>query len=247
MTRLFAPATPDSLLHRDAVSVLNLLLHAVAMVLLVVPFGRSESSQSILDRMVIFLVPPDAPGGRQLEPGTLDLGAQVGETGRDEGLTREDTDAYLLAARGDTPTLSAADLESARYRPEPEESALTALEVDSAVVRDPTSAAPEYPLHLLEKGIQGAAEVRYVVDTLGRVDTLSYRVVRATHPDFAVAVRQVLPKMGFRPALRSGQRVRQLVEQTFRFRIADTALLTPRLPDSLPKPAVPLPPPPPSA
>jgi TonB family protein len=102
---------------------------------------------------------------------------------------------------------------------EPEEVALTVLEVDSAVVRDPTSAAPEYPAHLLHSGVQGRAEVRYVVDTLGSVDTLSYRVLRASHVDFAVSVRRALPNMRFRPAMQGGRRVRQLIEQTFSFRI----------------------------
>jgi protein TonB len=112
------------------------------------------------------------------------------------------------------------------------------LEVDSAVVREPTSAAPEYPAHLLNSGLQGLAEVRYVVDTLGFVDTLSYRVVRATHIDFAVSVRRALPGMRFRPAMRSGIRVRQLVEQTFRFKItAPTGPVTPPKDSGAPTPA----------
>jgi protein TonB len=52
------------------------------------------------------------------------------------------------------------------------------------------------------------------------VDTLTYRVLHATHADFAVAVRLALPGMRFRPAIRAGNRVRQLVEQTFSFKIS---------------------------
>jgi hypothetical protein len=52
------------------------------------------------------------------------------------------------------------------------------------------------------------------------VDTTTYRVLTATHGDFAVAVRRALPNMHFRPALQSGVKVRQLVEQSFRFRMA---------------------------
>jgi TonB family protein len=102
----------------------------------------------------------------------------------------------------------------------PGDNALTVIEVDSEVVRDPTSAAPEYPAQLLAKGLEGWAMVRYVVDTLGQVDTLTYRVLQATHMGFARAVRLALPNMRFRPAIQSGNRVRQLVEQTFRFRIS---------------------------
>jgi len=104
------------------------------------------------------------------------------------------------------------------------------LEVDSTVFRDPMSAAPEYPANLLDRGIEGSASVRFVVDTTGVVDTVSYRVLRATHADFAVAVRMALPGMRFRPAIRAGVKVRQLVEQTFSFRIApkDSLLVVPR-------------------
>jgi TonB family protein len=71
----------------------------------------------------------------------------------------------------------------------------------------------------LQRGIEGSAAVRYVVDTLGNVDTLTYRVVSATHEEFALAVRRALPHMRFRPAVQGGQRVRQLVQQTFTFRV----------------------------
>jgi protein TonB len=58
---------------------------------------------------------------------------------------------------------------------------------------------------------------------------MTYRVVKATHPDFAVAVRRALPGMRFRPAIRGGFVVRQLAEQVFTFRIAprDTVRVRP--------------------
>jgi TonB family protein len=104
------------------------------------------------------------------------------------------------------------------------------LEVDSAVVFDPTSAAPEYPPHLQAKGIEGYAQVRYVVDTSGLVDTMTYRVLNTSNSDFAVAVRRALPNMHFRPAMQSGFKVRQLVEQNFRFRLAPPTDTTTRKP-----------------
>ena len=99
------------------------------------------------------------------------------------------------------------------------ESVLTELEVDSAVRRDPFSAAPEYPLDLLGLNIEGSAFVLYVVDSTGEVDMRTYRVVRATHPGFAAAVQRALPRMRFSPAVLHGQPVRQLVQQNFAFRI----------------------------
>jgi protein TonB len=100
------------------------------------------------------------------------------------------------------------------------DSAFTVLEVDSAVVRSENSAAPAYPLQLLQKGITGSVAARYVVDTTGFADTTSFEVLRSTHPDFSAAVRAALPYMRFSPAKIGSHRVRQLVEQEFTFKIA---------------------------
>jgi protein TonB len=100
------------------------------------------------------------------------------------------------------------------------DSAFTVLEVDSAVVRAENSAAPAYPLQLLQKGITGSVQARYVVDTTGFADTASFEVLRSTHPEFVAAVRAALPYMRFSPAKIGSHRVRQLVEQEFTFKIA---------------------------
>jgi outer membrane biosynthesis protein TonB len=123
-----------------------------------------------------------------------------------------------ITALGYQPILEAGDLEVTS--PSDGDNAFTVLEVDSAIVRDPASAAPEYPPHLLQGGIEGSAAVRFVVDSTGEVDILTYRVLKTTHSDFAVSVRRALPLMHFKPAVYAGKRVRQLVEQSFSFRIS---------------------------
>jgi outer membrane biosynthesis protein TonB len=100
------------------------------------------------------------------------------------------------------------------------DSVFTILEVDSAVVRSANSAAPAYPLDLLEKHIEGFVLARYIVDTTGFADIASLEVVKATHPGFVQAVRDALPYMRFSAAKIGAQKVRQLVEQPFTFRIA---------------------------
>jgi hypothetical protein len=218
MTRIFAPSTPDSFLRRDGIAVGILIMHIVVLTLVVAPPVRETSQDEILDRLIVFLVPPDDPGPRAASEGESGYNAAATSgTGEGDGAVSP-TSGPVIERTGEIPAIPSASLDMSRFAI-PEEDALTVLEVDSAVVREPTSAAPEYPAHLLNSGLQGHAEVRYVVDTLGFVDTLSYRVVKATHIDFAVAVRRALPKMRFRPALRSGVKVRQLVEQTFRFKI----------------------------
>lgn len=101
------------------------------------------------------------------------------------------------------------------------------FQVDSAVVRYDNAAAPAYPEAMLRRRIEGSVIVQYVVDTLGRADTATFRVLSTTHIDFARAVRDVLPLMRFRPAMMANRRVSQLVQQPFAFRIVDTATTAP--------------------
>ena len=99
----------------------------------------------------------------------------------------------------------------------------TAVDVDSAVTRFADSAAPAYPPKLLELKVEGGAYVQFVVDTLGLPDTLSFRVISATHPEFAQSVRDALPGMRFHPAILRSKKVPQLVEQPFMFKIIPPA------------------------
>lgn len=102
------------------------------------------------------------------------------------------------------------------------DSVFTVLEVDTAVVRSESSAAPAYPIDLLDKKVEGMVLARYVVDTTGFADTTSFEVVRSTHAGFVRAVRDALPYMRFAPAKIGNVRVRQLVEQPFTFKITPT-------------------------
>jgi TonB family protein len=94
------------------------------------------------------------------------------------------------------------------------------LEVDEMVERYAWSAAPVYPSELIALGTEGAVRTVYVVDTLGRVDTMTIEVLQSDDSLFTESVRTALGQMRFRPAKRAGKPVRQRVEQKFRFRIA---------------------------
>lgn len=232
MIRLFAPPTSDAVLGRNAMTAGNLLLHVLAVILLAVPIGRAVK-EGLLDRLVVYLVPPDRPSGEEHGMDNAPISAAPVNGGREVGAPQSTHQAVAeqTITHGDLPALSSAKL-AATSRQLTEAPALTELEVDSAVVRDPSSAAPEYPSVLLQKRVEGSAAVLYVVDTLGVVDTTSYRVVAATHTEFGDAVRRALPGMHFRPAVQHGQKVRQLVQQTFRFRI--TTRDTVRAPEAPP-------------
>ncbi len=99
------------------------------------------------------------------------------------------------------------------------EKAYTEIEVDSTVTLDPTAEGPRYPPALLEAGVQGVVYARFVVDSIGHVDTATMVVLDAPHPEFVAAVRTALVTMTYRPAILRGRAVSQLVEQPFVFRI----------------------------
>ena len=92
-------------------------------------------------------------------------------------------------------------------------------EVDNPAAYDPRSAAPAYPDSLQRLGIEGSVTAQFVVDTTGRAADSSFVIIDATHPRFAQSVREALPRMLFRPAELTGVKIRQLVQQTFRFQI----------------------------
>ncbi len=92
-------------------------------------------------------------------------------------------------------------------------------QVEVQVALDPRSPMPRYPQLLREAGVEGATLVRFVVDTLGRVEQGTVKVVESTHPAFALAVQTVLPQMRFSPARVGERKVRQLVEFPLQFRL----------------------------
>lgn len=99
------------------------------------------------------------------------------------------------------------------------DSVYTNVQVDSVAVRDASSAAPQFPIEMLHRGIEGRVATSYVVDTTGVADTATLIILSATAPAFATAVRAALPGMRFSPARINGRAVRQLVGQEFTFLI----------------------------
>ena len=91
-------------------------------------------------------------------------------------------------------------------------------QVDRAVVVT-RPASPRYPDALRSVSVTGEVMVQYIVDTRGRVERGSIRILSSTHKLFADAVRAALMEMRFRPAEAGGQPVRQLVEQPFVFKL----------------------------
>lgn len=94
-----------------------------------------------------------------------------------------------------------------------------AFQVERPVMQAPNSATPVYPDVLRQAGVEGEVLVSFVVDTSGRVELSSFKVIRATHEFFATAVKNALPRMRFIPAELGTHKVRQLVQQPYSFTI----------------------------
>lgn len=98
-------------------------------------------------------------------------------------------------------------------------SVLLADQVEVPVLLDRRSPLPRFPQLLKDAGVEGGARLSFVVDTLGRVELETVRVIESTHPAFAVAVQAALPRMRFAPARVGGRAVRQLVEFPISFKL----------------------------
>jgi len=132
----------------------------------------------------------------------------------------------------DTATSSGKDSVTAPSVPptKGQDSVYSVIDVDIAVVRSASSAAPAYPLKLLEKHVTGYVNAQYIVDTTGFADTTSFVVLQSTNTEFTSAVRDVLPYMRFEPARIGLSKVRQLVQQQFTFKITEPVAAAPAKP-----------------
>lgn len=177
------------------------------------------------DARVFFLLPPDRVDIRMHQSETI----RWGRLGRDlqNGklvIPPVDGPGYRepshSARQSGAPSGARGELPFGPVQPFVPDTAFSIIEVDEMVERYDGSAAPVYPRDLLALGAQGMVHTIYVVDTTGRVDTTSIKVVESDDPRFTASVIDALGLMRFRPARRAGKTVRQMVEQSFRFRIA---------------------------
>ena len=94
------------------------------------------------------------------------------------------------------------------------------FQVEKQVIQAPGSPAPRYPEILKSGMVEGEVLAQFVVDTTGRAQPGSFKVLKSTHELFTAAVRNALPQMRFLPAEIGGRKVKQLVQQPFAFAIA---------------------------
>jgi TonB family protein len=83
----------------------------------------------------------------------------------------------------------------------------------------PGAPTPTYPDSLKKAEVEGSVLASFEVDTLGTVDVATIKILQSTHPLFAIAVLEVLPRIQFSPPELNGIKVRRLVQYPFAFKI----------------------------
>jgi periplasmic protein TonB len=87
------------------------------------------------------------------------------------------------------------------------------------VVRVKGGRPPEYPARLRSKGLAGEVLVQFVVDERGVAQMNTFKVLRSNDDAFTDAVRAAVQFMAFHPAEVDGRKVKQLVQQPYRFAV----------------------------
>lgn len=91
------------------------------------------------------------------------------------------------------------------------------FQVEKQVAPAPGNSPPRYPDMLRSANVEGEVLVQFVVDTTGRVERGSIKILKSSHDLFTNAVQSALGGMRFYPAEIGGRKVKQLVQQPFNF------------------------------
>ena len=94
------------------------------------------------------------------------------------------------------------------------------FQVEKPVVPAPGSISPRYPDMLRQAGVEGEVLAQFVVDTTGKAEAGSLKILKSSHDMFVQSVKNALPQMKFIPAEVGGRKVKQLVQQPFTFSIS---------------------------
>lgn len=93
-----------------------------------------------------------------------------------------------------------------------------AFQVDKqALARHAGVPASAYPATLRDAGVGGQVMLQFVVDTLGKIDMSTFKVLKSDNDLFSDAVKRLAPRWTFYPAEAGGHKVRQIVQLPIQF------------------------------
>ena len=91
------------------------------------------------------------------------------------------------------------------------------FQVEKQVAPQAGNPGPRYPDMLRSANVEGEVLAQFVVDTTGRADMSTFKVLKSSHDLFTNSVRSTLPNMRFYAAEIGGRKVKQLVQMPFQF------------------------------
>jgi TonB family protein len=203
----------------------SLIIHSaiIGAAVLATLSARQSTASIAADTTLVFLAPPPE---RQPPPAQPELSVPL------KGFQTMDVPAVIptaippvtLQERFDPKDFSGVGVEGGRATGV--EPSLDQVYAASAVDEQPLLLAappPTYPALLRDAGITGRVMLQAVIDTTGRVDPGSVKVLRSPNPGFEIPSRQWILKALFRPARLGGRLVRVLVNLPLDFSITDRA------------------------
>lgn len=96
--------------------------------------------------------------------------------------------------------------------------AFSATQVQHMAVPLDGNVEARYPKELKKQCVDGDVLPSVVIDENGRADMSTFKIIGASHDDFAESVRDAVSRARFRPAEIGGVRVRQLISAPVHFR-----------------------------
>jgi protein TonB len=94
------------------------------------------------------------------------------------------------------------------------------FQVEKPVVPAGGNPSPAYPDMLRSGNVEGEVLAQFVVDTTGRAEMSTFKVLKSSNDLFTSSVRAILPRYRFIPAETGGRKVKQLVQLPFTFALS---------------------------
>lgn len=159
------------------------------------------------------VVAPPPPKGFQVLTAPIEIPDKIPDVDLTKAVTNEDDFSGKGVAGG-----IAKGVEGGTGPVNPDQ-AYFEFQVEKPALSVPGNPTPRYPDVLRESNVEGEVLAQFVVDTSGRADMKTFKILKSSHDLFTASVRQVLPSMKFYPAEVGGRKVKQLVQQPFGFKL----------------------------
>jgi len=128
-------------------------------------------------------------------------------------LTREITNDDVFRATGSTPGTNGVD---GGARTDGDHPYFESQVEKPALARD-GNPSPRYPSMLERSRVAGEVIAQFVVDTTGKADMTTFRILQSNNALFSAALGSVIPRWRFLPAEAGGRKVKQIVQIPVRF------------------------------